>query len=173
MRYACLLPLALTLTLAGCAGSDCRIAPGIPSPAPDRALSGDLRTGEQVQWGGRVVQTRNLKDRTELEVVGYPLDGCGRPRLTAEPTGRFILIYPGYLEAADLAADRRVTATGRFAGIREGKVGDAPSRFPLLESFRPRLWPAEDTALAYPRPWISIGIGSGSYGGGGGIGVMF
>jgi len=164
------------MLLAGCAGQTCYAPVGNPSVTPSAVAATGGPVGEPVRWGGVVVETRNLKDRTELEVVGYPLDKCGRPQTRAAQTGRFVIVRPGFLETTDYRSGRRVTSTGRIIGVREGRLGEVEYAFPLLESYKVQLWPEErqDGSSAYPRPWVSIGIGGGSGGGvGGGVGVWF
>ncbi|MEA3274406.1 MAG: Slp family lipoprotein [Pseudomonadota bacterium] len=171
-RSAILIPVAVLL-VGGCAGSACRPPLGDASITPAVAAASEQYSGRQARWGGVLVATRNLKDRTELEVVGYPLDSCGRPLLDSAPVGRFVVVRPGYLETADFDAGRRITATGRIVGVREGSIGDAPYGFPLLESYNPHLWPADRYSGEVRRPWVNIGIGGGSGGVGGGVGVVF
>jgi outer membrane lipoprotein len=169
--------LALSVSaLTGCATTDCVGPVGNPGLTPARVAATQGHTGELQRWGGTLVETRNLRDSTELEVIGYPLDRCGVPRLGDGPVGRFIIVSPGYLETADYRPGRQVTATGLVTGTREGQVGSAPYRYPLLSSKTVRLWPdpREDIGgYGYGRPWVTIGIGGGSGGVGGGIGVSF
>lgn len=162
--------IAFALLLTGCAGTQCLSPVGDPAITPAVAALSAEHSGRVVQWGGVVVEARNLEDRTEIEVLGYPLDSCGRPMTGAEAVGRFIILRPGYLETAGYSAQSRVSASGRLTGIREGRLGDVSYSFPLLEGFQVRRWPVE-RAGGYPsqRPWITIGVGSG----GGGIGVIF
>ncbi len=175
--------LAAVLALSGCAttGSDCTPQVGSPDLTPARVSATGAHTGRLQRWGGTLVATRNLPDSTELEIIAYPLNRCGKPRVGEEPTGRFLARSSGFLEPMDYQPGRQVTATGMVADIREGQVGDAPYRFPVLEGAKVRLWPnARETAsgysFPYPRPWVNIGIGGGSggWGGwGGGVGVSF
>jgi len=173
---------ALTLsTLAGCATTDCAAPVGNPRLTPTQVAATAGHTGELVRWGGTLVEARNLRDSTELEIVGLPLDRCGVPRTGESPIGRFIAVVPGYLETAQYRRDRLVTATGMITGTREGTVGDAPYRFPVLSNGQVRLWPEAPPGGSGPgrvRPWVSIGIGGGSggwYGGavGGGVSIPF
>ncbi len=164
--------LAAALLLAGCAGSPCRPPTADPALLPSMAASGDY-LGRQVQWGGLLVATRNLADRTELDVVGYPLDRCGRPQMGASPVGRFILVRPGYLEPTEFQSGRQVTASGKIVGVSEGRVGEAPYRFPRLESPSPYLWPVQGDGGPFLWPTLGIGIGAGGIGIGGGVGISF
>lgn len=173
------LAVLLSITVLGCASTDC--APPVASAGitPNRvaALSAADYAGVQAQWGGVLLAARNERDQTVLEVRGYPLDDCGRPRRQAAPTGHFLIIHPGYLEAADLRAGRLVTATGRILGTRNTPSGAASPPLPMIESTQPRLWPPEQGAGSPVRPWVTIGIGGGHggvHGGvGGGVGILF
>lgn len=174
--------LALTLipvfSLTGCATADCVGAVGNPALIPSQVTATRRHTGELQRWGGTVVAANNLADRTELTIIGYPLDRCGMPQLGQEPIGRFLVVAPGYLETADYRTGRTVTATGLITGLREGLVGEAPYQYPLLSNAKVKLWPEPDAAGGGPRPWVSIGIGGGSGGWrggglGGGVGINF
>lgn len=172
---------AVTAALAGCATTECVGPVGNPNLTPAQVSAAQGHTGELLRWGGTLAGVRNLKDSTELEVVGYPLDRCGLPQIGQAPVGRFIVVAPGYLETADYRPDRLVTATGMITGIRAAQVGAAPYDFPVLSNSQVRLWPDTPTGgygSGPVRPWMSIGIGGGSggwYGGGigGGVGVQF
>lgn len=161
------------LLLGACAGESCRAPAGNASLTPDAVSAAGGPLGVVVQWGGVLVGVSHLRDSTELEVVGYPLDGCGRPRTGSAQTGRFIIVRPGFLETADYRAGQRVSATGRVNEVRPGRIGDARYDFPVLETHKVRLLPEETAARGYRRPWVSIGIGGGSGGVGGGVGVVF
>lgn len=140
-----------------------------PSAVSDLGAS----QGAWVTWGGTLVDTRHLTDTTELELVSYPLDNCGRPQFDEPSTGRFVVVSPGYLETADIRPGQALTATGRLIGIRDGTVAGAPYRFPLLEDPAPRLAPDARVGGLRQRPVFSVGVGAGSGWRGGGIGVFF
>lgn len=175
--------LAVALLLTSCAGlgKPCRTPAGDPDLTPSVAATSPDHEGRQVTWGGTLVEVRNRETATELEVVAWPLDRCGRPQAGGQSLGRFIIVRPGYLEGADLTPGRAVTATGTIAGVREGRIGDTDYRFPLLAAPDPVTWPTETADEVGRRGWrpgVSIGIGGGWGSGGwnwsgGGIGVHF
>jgi len=172
------IPLLLSglalLMLAACATT--------PEPArnvergitPVQAAANESLLNKRLQWGGVIVGSRNLADATELQILAYPLEGNGRPDVTAAPNGRFIARRAGYLETADYAAGRQVTATGTLAAIRRGEVGKAAYDFPLLQADELILWPRESAGETKPRVNFGFGVGSGGRSWGGvGIGIGF
>lgn len=165
--------LLATALFTGCATTDCIPPAGNPSLTPAQVAATGRHTGERLRWGGVLASSRNLAESTELEVVAYPLDRCGLPGLGDQAIGRFIVIQPGYLETAERPPGSRLSATGIVVGIREGQVGGAPYRFPLLQAGDLHWWAKEAQTGGYTRPWVTIGLGGGSGGVGGGIGVLF
>lgn len=168
--------LALSLLLGGCAATpeSCPRPTGNQGLTPTLAVEHGGAIGRTVTWGGTLVDSRNLRDATELEVLAFPLDACGRPRTSQVPLGRFIVRRPGYLETADLGPGREITASGRIVAINKGHIGEADYRFPVVEDAGPRVWPKPASgASPAPRPWISIGVGGGRGWSGGAVGVTF
>lgn len=162
------------LLAAGCAGDSCLRPVSVPAVTPSVVSASGGHVGKPTQWGGTLIESHHLKDHTELEVVAYPLDDCGRPRIDSNQTGRFIIVYPGFLETADYRTGRAVSATGRMVGVRKGRLGEVEYSFPLLESYKVHLWPEKQAHEGHPsRPWINLGIGGGDGGVFGGIGVIF
>ncbi len=170
-RHYCILTIGILL-LSACSGSMER------APLGDRHLP--LRTavehpeevrGQRVEWGGVVVDSRNLREHSELEILAYPLSGSGRPDLEARPRGRFVALQKGYLESVEYAAGRLVTVSGPLAGLRRGSVGESRQDFPLVEISNITLW--EHRQPATTRPRIHFGISGGNRGTGVGVGIGF
>ena len=154
------------------------------SPSMQREPLGDrllpLRTaaelpaevrGQRVEWGGVLVDSRNLHEHSELEILAYPLSNSGRPDLEARPRGRFLALKKGYLETVEYAAGRLVTVSGSLSGIRQGTVGEAHHRFPLVEITHITLW--ERGTPPPTRPRVHFGISGGNRGTGVGLGIGF
>ena len=174
LRHVTLL-IILPLLLSACAGSpsydrygaDGTLTPGSVAARPQMA------SGKQVLWGGVIMKTVNLKDRTQIEVLAYPLDSSERPRIDEPALGRFIPEKDGFLEPANYANQRQVTVAGKVASVLPGTVGESSYNFPLVKAESLRLWPApyrgSDT-----RSNIHFGIGVGSGGSWGtGVGIGF
>ena len=115
-------------------------------------------SGTRVIWGGVIVATRNLDRHTEIEVLAYPLDNRQRPRTDRAPQGRFLLQETGYLEAVSHAPGRLITVTGTLVDKVQGRVGEAPYTYPLLEAQALHLWPLE-TGRESSDTRFHIGVG--------------
>jgi outer membrane lipoprotein len=162
------------LLAAGCATSPDACRAPVAGDLTPAGAAASAPVGRAVTWGGTLIEARNLADATELEILAYPLDDCGRPRTGQDSVGRFIALRPGYLETAELRPGREITASGRLIATREGSIGGTDYRFPVVEDANPRIWPRDSEAGGrYTRPRISIGVGAGSGWSGGGVGVSF
>jgi outer membrane lipoprotein len=154
------LPYLVALLLAACA-----IGPRFETGEIDRGLTPansisrlPAAEGKQVLWGGVILNTTNLKQRTDVEVLAYPLDGDQKPQRDARELGRFVFQTNDYLEPATYAKDRMVTLVGRLVGSRPGKVGDRDYVYPVVEARQLYLWPRESD---YNTGGVNFGIGVG------------
>lgn len=168
MRRAVLM-LVMANLLVACQGNPAVTAIG-PTPAQVVAAPADAYRGRTVSWGGEIVTVRNLRDRTLIEVLAYPLDAAQRPLLDSSPGGRFIVARQGFLEPREYAPGRALTALGRLDGTIVGTVGESTYRFPLVQAERLDLWPE---ASLQRDPKVHFGFGLSNQGGGVGIGVGF
>lgn len=152
---------ALLLGLSACA-KDKPAADGIDRTLTPTRAAADIgaNRGHRVRWGGVIINTTNLKDSTQLEVLAYPLDRNGRPRRGENPLGRFLAVKDGYIESVDYAPGRLVTLTGPVQDTRVRKLGEADYTYPILLADELRLWenkpPREE-----PRFHFGIGVGVG------------
>jgi len=164
--------LLLALLLGACAtgptfntaGVDPVLTPQSVADSPQAAI------GRSVQWGGTILGVTNLQNRTQIEVLGYPLGSNARPQTDGTATGRFILEQSGFLDPATYAKGRLISAVGTVNGTRPGKVGEASYDFPLVEARQMYLWP-ESRGYEGSGVTFGVGVGAGSWGGGSGWGV--
>jgi len=159
MKQKVMLSLAAciaVLQLAGCSPPfapelldrvDRTVAYGELQKAPDRF------TGRVLMLGGIIVEARNLKEGTQLEVLQQPLDGRGRPLETDETGGRFLVITEQFLDTAVFHRGRPVTVIGEVAGQQMRPLGQIEYRYPLLKAKDIHLWPLDGG------PRFSIGVG--------------
>ena len=165
----------LPLLLSACAGSPSYERYGADGSLTPKSAAArpQVATGRQVLWGGVIMKTVNLKDRTQIEVLAYPLDSSERPKIDEPALGRFVLEKDGFLEPANYASQRQVTVVGKVAGVLPGTVGESSYRFPLVNAQQLTLWPASYRG-SDTRSNIHFGIGVGSGGSWGtGVGIGF
>jgi outer membrane lipoprotein len=115
--------------------------------------------GQRILWGGTIVSGKNLKDRTQLEILAYPLSENDRPQLNEPPQGRFILEYTGYLETAEYAPGRMITVIGPVTGTLEGRIGESQYVYPSVSAEQLYLWPRDSDYSDSSEPQIHFGVG--------------
>lgn len=137
------------------------------SPAQAREVG---RPGLPVRWGGRIVETRPVGDRTCFEVIGSELSVYGRPRhMTEDGSGRFIACGAGYYDPAIYLKNRELTVIGRIDGFEAPKPGAYGYERPRVAADSVHLWPEapqQDPRYPYSRrpwPWWGWGWGDGRY----------
>lgn len=114
-----------------------------------------------VIWGGRVVSVSNFPDHSEIEILGYPLDGSQRPQPNDTGSGRFIAEVNGYVEPLDYPPGSLVTLQGHILGVRSGRVGDADYVFPLVRVQGIHRWTADELRAGRSNVHFGIGVGVG------------
>lgn len=152
---------AIVLAISACAGNarfDRAQYEEEITPA-QAAGTADTLQGKGILWGGLVIATSNLENRSEIEVLAYPLDRRQQPDTSRTPLGRFIATTGDYLETIDYAEGRLVTIAGRLSGTREGRIGDTRYVYPVLETAQEHIerWPTDGRIRSEPR--FSFGLG--------------
>lgn len=123
-----------------------------------------------MQWGGTIIGTTNLPERTQIEVLAYPLDSKARPNSNASPLGRFFLEQRGFLDPATYKQGRQISTVGTVTGTRNSMVGEASYDHPVVDARQIYLWP-ENQGSQGTGVIFGIGGGSGGWGSGTSWGV--
>ncbi|MDH5425894.1 MAG: Slp family lipoprotein [Gammaproteobacteria bacterium] len=127
------------------------------SLTPEQVVNDTVSTrGKTILWGGTILDIRNLKNETQIEILAYPLNTYHRPLTGKKPLGRFILLQTGYLEPASYAQGEKLTVIGKVSGTRSGKVGDTQYTYALIKAQQLHLWP--DDSESTTRFHFGIGI---------------
>lgn len=146
-----------TAVLAGCATVPAPLQGQYVNVSPHDAAVSEQR-GVPVRWGGRIVSTEPMAERTCFEVVSTGLDATGRPRWAADATGgRFVACRAGFYDPAIFQPDREVTITGVVDGYETRRIGEYDYRFPRVQANVVYLWPVRErvdvVAQPVPSPW--------------------
>lgn len=145
--------------------SACASTPEFDTSQVDRSLTpqsviaeAEVSRGKVALWGGMILDIRNLKDTTQIEVLAYPLNASNKPMLESKPLGRFIISHLGYLEPATYAQGRHLTVLGSVSGKHSGKVGETRYDYPVISDSQLHLW--SQTSINN-RSNVHFGIGVG------------
>ena len=158
-RFRLLFPLGL-LALAACNAMTprpLRVEDRVADISPAEArIAG--RTNVPVRWGGRIVETRPMGDRTCFAIVGSALSAGARPRhMTDQGFGRFIACAPGFYDPVLYLKNRELTIVGTITGYERAQVGEYAYLMPRVSASSVYLWPhAPSMDPRYPyqkRPW--------------------
>ena len=114
----------------------------------------DAHKGKTVLWSGVIISSVNLKEGTMIEVLQKPADRQGRPKDVDESEGRFLALYPGYLDVAIYNGGRKVTVAGEVQGKKIQRLGEIDYTYPLISAKEIHLWPPkkEEKVFYYPYP---------------------
>lgn len=154
------LTVVLLFTLAACASGPRYDTRAVDSTltAAQVAAAPTAYGGTPVVWGGVIIVTRNEPGFTEMELLSYPLDSAQRPDTGEREQGRFLVRHNSYLEAVDYAPGRLLTVSGTIATVLQGKVGEAPYTFPVVQSSDVYLWPRDGRSRSEPQFHFGIGV---------------
>ena len=149
--------LLLALLLSACASQVPQVirkAPaGSPSLAEVRAQATDY-LGQQVRWGGTIIETVNRENDTWLTLLGRPLTKSGEPAVSDESDGRFIATVSEFLDPKVYAPGRHVTITGTLARTEPGMVGEYPYTYAVVQADAWYLWPVKiERDYGYEETW--------------------
>jgi outer membrane lipoprotein len=121
----------------------------------------DAYTGKIVLFGGDVIETQNLSDKTLIVVLQRPLGSRGEPGAGDVSEGRFIIQTPEFLDPAIYRSGRKLTVAGMVAGKEVRPLGEITYAYPVIEKRELYLWPEEQSASDEPKVHFGFGIGIG------------
>ena len=113
--------------------------------------------GKVALWGGTILETRNLKDITQIEILAYPLNSSHIPLIEKKPLGRFIIKHKGFLEPSTYATGKRLTVLGNIGNMQQGVVGEARYTYSVIQARQLHLW-SKDAGQSNTRFHFGIGV---------------
>lgn len=143
--------IAATLLLAGgCATVPEPLEGSFTPITPEQAA--DQHVGDQVRWGGRIVDTRPGSESTCIEILDQPLDRHARPMASDQAEGRFLACRQGFEDPAIFESGRDITVIGRLTGFVEGRIGEFTYVYPRVAADTLFLWADRPHDLLYRDP---------------------
>jgi len=107
-------------------------------------------TGQKVLWGGIILNSENLENLTQIEVLETELAYDERPE-DGSSRGRFLIQSPGYLDTNIYTKNKRITVAGTVKGVETGKIGKMDYRYPVIEPIDMRTFePMTERDYDYP-----------------------
>jgi len=150
--------IALSLLLTACASSPFKMEGINQSITPHQTLDNKAFLNSKVVWGGMIIETRNFENSSQIELLNYPLDGYGEPIRSAQPQGRFILKYTGFLEPAQYASGRWLSTMGTVQPSEAGKIGEVDYQYPVIKGEQLHIWSEYEDPDVKTRFHFGIGI---------------
>ena len=121
----------------------------------------DVYKGKTVLFGGDIIETKNLPNKTQVFVLQRPLGSGGKLAAGDVSEGRFIILVPGFLDPAIYSPGRKITVAGTVAGKEVRPLGEIAYTYPLIERRELYLWPKKEPASTEPKVHLGVGIGVG------------
>ena len=120
----------------------------------------DAHKGSVVVWAGVVIDANNTKEGTLIQILQRPADFFGAPEQTDRTEGRFLVLYPSYLDVAVYSKGREVTVGGEIEGKRVVPLGEIQYSYPLGVAKEIYLWPDTSKVRLAPYPYPGYPWGS-------------
>lgn len=118
----------------------------------------------QVRWGGVILDVENEQHFSLVQVLLYPLNSYGRPKLDKPNEGRFLIKSPKFLDPAEYAKDTELTVAGTLIEDVERRIGNKTLRLPMIAANVIHLWPKYEPQDDYGYPGYGFGgFGYGYY----------
>ncbi len=139
MVFRVLTSLLLISTITACS-SNSATRSDLPTISVAQAKASPAKLqGTKVFWGGTIINVKNFKDYTQIEVLKRPLSGA-EPNDQKKAQGRFMAKISGFIDPIEYKTPSRVTITGILSGVQKGKVGSYPYTYPLIKAEKIQFW---------------------------------
>ncbi len=164
MTKRIVLAVLLSVVLSGCTSvlSNRIVQEDEKIPFPELLQKPDRFRGAVVILGGQIVETVVREKETWVQVLQLPLGWQQQPDHTAASQGRFLVVYPRFVDPLIYEKGRKITVGGVVEGGRVITIGGRPYTVPSLLERETYLWKPEDYyAGPGSPPAVQFGIGFG------------
>ena len=154
------LPLIAILGIAGCAPTFSKgTLEKVDRSISFRELQRDPDTfkGRWVMLAGVIIEARNMREGTSIEVLQRPMDRRGRPYETDITEGRFIITTDRFLDAGVYHRGRRITVVAEVAGRKILPLGEIGYQYPVVVARELHLWEPSSG----PQFFFGVGVSKG------------
>lgn len=144
----------VAVALSGCVTVPDAIKGTSPTPQQDLARvmnAPQLYVGQEARFGGKVIDVKNEQGKTRLEIAAVPLDSAARPVLGEPSRGRIYADVSGFLDPVDFRG-QLVTVVGPITGTADGKVGDTPYKYMVMQANGYKRWRITQQVVMPPQP---------------------
>jgi len=90
--------------------------------------------GKMVYLGGAIVSTQNTEVGTQIEVQHLPLDRNMEPTATGKSEGRFLIMYPYFLNPQLYTSGKHIVVVGEIIGQKVLPLGETEYTYPVLSA---------------------------------------
>lgn len=112
----------------------------------------DAFKGSKVIWGGIILSSKNLADKTVIETLQTPLDRTDRVINEEQSKGRFLIESKTYLDTYLYKPGKEITVAGIIRGITVQKIGEMDYAYPVLEPLHMRVFEPQREPEYEPPP---------------------
>jgi len=164
MTKRAVLAVLLSVALCGCTSvlSNRIVQEDERIPFPELLQKPDRFRGAVVILGGQIIETTVREKESWVQVLQLPLGARHAPDITAPSQGRFLVVYPRFVDPLIFEKGRKITVGGVVEGGRVITIGGRPYTVPSVIERETYLWRAgDDFAGPGSAPAVRFGVGFG------------
>jgi len=164
MTKRAVLAVLLSVALCGCTSvlSNRIVQEDERIPFPELLQKPDRFRGAVVILGGQIIETTVREKESWVQVLQLPLGARHAPDITAPSQGRFLVVYPRFVDPLIFEKGRKITVGGVVEGGRVITIGGRPYTVPSVIERETYLWRAgDDFAGTGSAPAVRFGVGFG------------
>lgn len=113
--------------------------------------------GGIVLWGGKIIETKNHEQGSELIMLQTPLDFWGMPKAARTSQGRFIIQSSRFFDPQIYTADKKITLAGEVLGAQERALGKTTYTYPVVRIREIHFWESSDYPDSSVYYWQGFG----------------